>query len=203
MPTTSPGLRERKNERTRAAITRATLELTLERGFEGATIAQIAERADVSPRTIHTWFSSKEQIVLGRSSENLDRMLHELEHGDGDTIDRVQRWIEHEEERFAAEDELGHLRTRALVVDPHLRALERPHLDAAERAIATAIASDVGMPANHLAVRALAGATISLLLGLRASTVDPATTQPGALNDGFAMLRGALTALSIRSQPDR
>ena len=77
------GLRERKNERTRAAITRATLELTLERGFEGATIAQIAERADVSPRTIHTWFSSKEEIVLGRSSENVDRLAHALEQGDG------------------------------------------------------------------------------------------------------------------------
>ena len=51
------GLRERKNARTREAITRAACELILERGFEGATIAQIAERADVAPRTVHTWFS--------------------------------------------------------------------------------------------------------------------------------------------------
>ena len=57
------GLRERKNARTREAITRAALELTLELGFERATIAQIAERADVSPRTVHQWFRSKEEIL--------------------------------------------------------------------------------------------------------------------------------------------
>jgi len=44
------GLRERKNARTREAIIRAACELILERGFEGATVAQIAERADVAPR---------------------------------------------------------------------------------------------------------------------------------------------------------
>ena len=68
------GRRERKNQQTRAAITRAALELTLERGYDRATIAEIAERADVSARTVHTWFRSKDEILLGELDEPLERL---------------------------------------------------------------------------------------------------------------------------------
>jgi AcrR family transcriptional regulator len=191
----TPGLRERKNARTRAAITRAALELTLEHGFDGATIAQIAERADVAPRTVHTWFSSKDEIVLGRVDENLDGLRRELAEGAGDTVERIERWLQHEGERFSEEDELGLLRLRALVVDPHLRGLERPLLDTAEEAIAAAVGKDVGLPPGNLAVRAFAAATIALLLGLRARAIEPEGKDPEALDEGLTMLRGALAAL--------
>src|SRR5690554_2629029 len=59
------GLRERKLRETRQALERATVELALEHGLEHVTIEQIAERADVSPRTFFNYFGSKEDALLG------------------------------------------------------------------------------------------------------------------------------------------
>ena len=56
--------RERKTLRTRREIVRAAAELVLEDGYERATIARIAERADLAPRTVTTRFPSKEAIFF-------------------------------------------------------------------------------------------------------------------------------------------
>jgi AcrR family transcriptional regulator len=190
------GRRERNNQRTRTAITRAAAELILERGFDGATIAQIAERADVAPRTVHTWFSSKEAIILSGLDEPLGRLHAELRSGTGDTVDRIERFLMAEGEHFEAEDDLRRLRRRALAADPHLRGLERERLDDVETAIAQAVATDAGVPPDGLAARAFAAATISLLLGLGARVLDPELgDSPAELAEGLALLHGALAAL--------
>jgi AcrR family transcriptional regulator len=58
-------LRQRKRERTRAALIAAALELFERQGYEATTIDQIAAAADVSPRTFFRYFSTKEEVALG------------------------------------------------------------------------------------------------------------------------------------------
>ncbi|MFI6171800.1 TetR/AcrR family transcriptional regulator [Nocardia sp. NPDC051052] len=61
----NPGLRERKKQQTRLRIIEIGLNLCEAQGFDATTVEQIANAADVSPRTINRYFDSKEDIVLG------------------------------------------------------------------------------------------------------------------------------------------
>jgi AcrR family transcriptional regulator len=58
------GLRERKKHATREALVRAGLELFVERGYDETTLAEIADAAGVSTRTIFAYFPSKEDILF-------------------------------------------------------------------------------------------------------------------------------------------
>ncbi|PWR18806.1 TetR/AcrR family transcriptional regulator [Zavarzinia compransoris] len=57
------GRRERKRQETRARILTAARALFLAKGFDGTTVDEIAERADISKRSFFDYFPSKEDVV--------------------------------------------------------------------------------------------------------------------------------------------
>src|SRR5258708_35242601 len=61
---TVAGLRERKKQKTKAAIQRAALRLFKRQGYEETTVEQIAAAADISESTFFNYFPSKENVVI-------------------------------------------------------------------------------------------------------------------------------------------
>lgn len=64
------GLRERKRERTRQAISTAAIRLFLARGFDQVSVADIAATAEVSKPTLFKYFASKEELALHRIADH-------------------------------------------------------------------------------------------------------------------------------------
>jgi AcrR family transcriptional regulator len=66
------GLRERKKARTRRAISEAAITLFVERGYDDVSVAEIAEAAEVSKRTLFSYFPTKDDLVLHRFADHED-----------------------------------------------------------------------------------------------------------------------------------
>jgi AcrR family transcriptional regulator len=64
------GLRTRKKERTRRAISEVAIAMFLEHGFDRVGVAEIAAAAEVSKPTLFRYFPSKEDLVLDRIADH-------------------------------------------------------------------------------------------------------------------------------------
>ena len=77
-PHPAPGLRERKKRAARAAIVDAALDLFADRGFEHTTVADVADRAGVSPATVARYFDSKESLLFSEHDERLPALARSI-----------------------------------------------------------------------------------------------------------------------------
>jgi AcrR family transcriptional regulator len=75
-PRSAPeGLRERKKRLTREAIFAAADRLFAARGFENVTVAEVADAANVSVKTVFTYVSAKEELLFRGQPTVLDAVV--------------------------------------------------------------------------------------------------------------------------------
>ena len=146
-------LRERKKLATRRSLRRVALDLVAERGFAHVTVEDIAEAADVSPRTFFNYFPSKEAVLFGTDPERVaalrERLIHEAP---GETALDALRAVMVSDARAVAEElsELGGdpadwlRRMKEARTDPHLRAAHAAQMAMVERAITEGLAERLG-----------------------------------------------------------
>ena len=70
----SPGLRERKKERTRRHIADTAARLFAERGYEQVAVTDVARAAEVAEQTVYNYFPTKEYLVTDREGQIQDRL---------------------------------------------------------------------------------------------------------------------------------
>ena len=146
-------LRERKKLATRRQLRRAALELVAERGLANVTVEDIAEAADVSPRTFFNYFPSKEAVLFGgepdRAAALRDRVAR-LAPG-APAVQVLRTVMAQDAEAGAAElrllggDPADWLRRMKVArTDPHVRAAQAAHMATIERAIGEGLATRLG-----------------------------------------------------------
>jgi AcrR family transcriptional regulator len=72
-------LRERKQARTRAAITAAGIDLFERNGYDETTIAEIAAAADIGTRTFFSYFESKEALLFPGADSRVQGVITAIE----------------------------------------------------------------------------------------------------------------------------
>ncbi|WP_329079838.1 MULTISPECIES: TetR/AcrR family transcriptional regulator [unclassified Streptosporangium] len=71
-------LQERKRQKARNAIITAAYELFSERGFDGVTVTEIAERAEVGRTTFFRYFGDKQEVVFADDERTLAVLIGTL-----------------------------------------------------------------------------------------------------------------------------
>jgi AcrR family transcriptional regulator len=203
------GLRERKKEKTKRAIEDAAFRLFAERGFQATTVADIAEAADVAPRTFFAYFPSKEDVLFADFDETFDEVAARLRgrpSGES-TFDTLRAWIADQLPDLEADRDREGLRHRLSCDHESIAAHQRYLMGRFETIIAESVATDLGDAPTDLRPRMIAAAAIAALMAMRPD--DPGSEEMTAeeklqrLDEALEFLRGGVAVLQDDPAPQR
>src|SRR4051812_10247048 len=112
--------RERQRRRTRKAIIDAAVEL-LRRG-DNPSVAEIAEAADVSRRTVYLYFPTHEHLLADAALEASRATVEPRFEASGDAAERVEALVRAVQQGFAETEQLGRTIIRLTVGAPRTNA---------------------------------------------------------------------------------
>lgn len=143
----SGGLRERKKQETRTALSQAALRLVLERGLENVLVEDIAGAVNVSPRTFNNYFSSKLEAICAIPMDRAEQIGATLRARPADEPlwDALTAAVlQHYQGADQTPDELQMRHIRLLGTSPALHGETLRISAATQRALAEAIADRTG-----------------------------------------------------------
>ena len=194
-----PGLRERKKQQTRDKIARVALELFAERGYEQTTLAEIADAADVSTRTIFAYFESKEDILFCDEPAFYDSLKEALDARAAGvtTVDVLREFVR----GAVSEDDSLKLRKKIVSDAKSLRLAERARFAQAEELIAESIARDLNSGPGDIRPALVAASMIAAFTAMRdrieAESGEPLSHEQAMviLDEVLEFVRGGLDGL--------
>ena len=85
--------RERRHARTKQAILDAAQQIIAERGTEGLSMREIAQRIEYSPSGLYEYFRGKDEIIQGLCDEGFDRLAERIRYRIATEHTPIQRLI--------------------------------------------------------------------------------------------------------------
>jgi AcrR family transcriptional regulator len=161
------GLRERKKARTRATIREHALRLIREQGYHATTVEQIAAAAEVSPSTFFRYFPTKEDVVLQDDMEMLMLEAFERQPPEVGLVAAV-RAATREVQGSLDQAQWDQMRqtVELTMTIPEIRARALDDFSRTIAMMAEAAAKRTGRSPDDLAVRAVAGAIIGVVMSV-------------------------------------
>jgi AcrR family transcriptional regulator len=197
----APGLRERKKQQTRETIERVALQLFAERGYDQTTLAEIADAADVSPRTIFSYFQSKEDILFCDEGDHLAIVAEVLRQrpAGATTVDALRDYIS----SLPGPDEQTMLRKKVIAASPDLQMKLRAHIGQLEGVLTESIAKDLDAGPDDVRPALIAASMIAAFGAVRdrlaASIGEPDhEAAMEILDEVLEFLQGGLEAVQHR-----
>jgi AcrR family transcriptional regulator len=198
-------LRDRKRERNRSALIEAAVGLFERQGYERTTIADIAEAAEMGPRTFFNYFTSKEEILFPDSEQRVQDAVAAIAQNAADRspaqalADAVTMVVDTSDDIVGP---LADVRNALIRTVPAVRgrALQIQH--SAQQRIAAALRAAYPSELDDVTAAALVGATIGAVAG--AISTLPAEPQPDPQRRRDAIRRGLdVVAGAWRTEPDQ
>ncbi|MBI5104645.1 MAG: TetR family transcriptional regulator [Solirubrobacterales bacterium] len=197
----APGLRERKKRQTREAIVREALRLFAERGFDATTVADIAEAADIAPRTFFGYFPSKEAVVFHDFEEYFGSLATRLaaRPASQTAFDTLRAWIAALLDEGRLDDPEERMRHELVHTTPALQAQDRANLARFEALLADAVADDLDVPRGSLRAHLVAAAAAAALDALGRHDGAREQRSPdeslALMDEALVFLQGGMDAL--------
>ena len=200
------GLRERKKEHTRHAIEDAAFRLFAERGFQATTVADIAEAADVAPRTFFAYFPSKEDVLFADFDVTFDSFVACLRGRPPteSTFDALRTWTASQLD-LESDAQRGTVRRRLCSEHESIAAHERYLMGRFEAIIAESVAADLGDASTDLRPRMIAAAAVAAVAAMLPD--DPRAEDMTSeeklerLDEALEFLSGGVAVLAPAPQP--
>jgi AcrR family transcriptional regulator len=200
------GLRERKKQKTRELIASTALALFAERGYQATTVAEIADEAEVSERTVFAYFPTKEDILFSDHLAfelSLATALAERPPG-SEAMDVLRDFFVDNLSRF---DSQARLRWQIVRNDALLRSHQRARQAELGKVIAAAIAIDLDEEVDDLRPQLVTAAVIAAFTATyehRFSVRSRAASREQAvavIDEAITFLRGGLEAIRAFPKP--
>ncbi|MET9552395.1 TetR family transcriptional regulator [Streptomyces sp. NPDC006645] len=118
------GLRERKKQATRAALSEAAVRLAAEHGAENVTVEAISNAAGVSPRTFFNYFDTHDDVFVMTDPDVGERVRRAIRDAPAELspLDAVREAMAEELAGVERQHEVWSLRAKVLQKSPHLLA---------------------------------------------------------------------------------
>ncbi len=200
------GLRERKKQKTRELIATTALALFAQRGYQATTVAEIAETAEVSERTIFAYFPTKEDILFSDHlafEAGLAETLRNRLRGSS-ALDVLRDFIVENLSRF---DDQARVRWQIVSHDELLRSHQRARQAAFGELIAAAIAVDLEEEIDDLRPQLVTAAVIAAFTATyehrfsARSTTASRDQAVAVIDEAITFLRGGLEAIRAFPKP--